>query len=368
MAGSSLITSSFMASRSLWRISSWCASPSCEVLYFSPYGIVREWSSPSRSSASINRREDWYHTELGRKPTANQTHSENSCRISWSQRPARCTRSMVNARAATRSSVIEKSDNAGSLKSRLLKGEKLYGAFSLSFSNVVAEILGWAGYDFVVVDMEHGPGETFAALPVLQALAATNTPAVLRLPVNDPVLVKKALDLGPAGIMFPMIENADDARRAVAACRYPPLGIRGAAHPLVRASRYGLDACYLDNCEQDLLVLCQVETEAAVNRIPEIAAVEGVDCIQMGPLDLKASIGLLRQPGDPAGLALLKRAETAVFSCERKVLLAGFSNPESSGEQLFERGYDMVSGAVDVALLRDAAVADLKKNKPIKRG
>ncbi|KAG6557494.1 hypothetical protein Mapa_000767 [Marchantia paleacea] len=366
MAGS-LITSSFIASRTLWRISSWSASPSYEVSYYSSYGIIRKWSSPLTCSTSISRREDWIHPEF-RVPTANQARSKNSSRLSSSKRPASSTRLMVNAGVATSSSVIEKSDYAPSLKSRLLAGEKLYGAFSLSFSNVVAEILGWAGYDFVVVDMEHGPGDTFAALPVLQALAATNTSAVIRLPVNDPALVKKALDLGPAGIMFPMIENAEEARRAVAACRYPPFGIRGAAHPLVRASRYGLNACYLDSCEQDLLVMCQVETEAAVNRIPEIAGVEGVDCIQMGPLDLKASIGLLRQPGEPGGLDLLKRAETAVFSCERKVLLAGFTNPESSSEQLFERGYDIVSGAVDVALLRDAAVADLKKNKPIKRG
>ncbi|KAL2610705.1 hypothetical protein R1flu_029278 [Riccia fluitans] len=255
-------------------------------------------------------------------------------------------------------------DEPPTLKSRLLRGEKLYGAFSSTFSTVVAEILGWVGYDFVVVDMEHGAGDTFAALPILQALAATKTPAVLRLPWNDPVLVKKALDLGPAGVMFPMIENAEEARLAVAACRYPPLGIRGAANSIVRASRYGLDPDYLANCDQDLLIMCQIETEGAVNRIPEILEVDGVDCIQMGPRDMRASIGLLRNPNDLRPLDLLKTAEKAVRSCGKRILLAGISNPESSSVELFERGYDLVSGVVDVALIRDAALSDLRKNKP----
>lgn len=144
------------------------------------------------------------------------------------------------------------------LKERLRNGEQLYGAFSVSFSPVVAEILGWSGYDFVVVDMEHGPGDTMAALPILQALASTGTPAILRIPANDPVWAKKALDLGPAGIMFPMINDASAARDAVSACRYPPAGIRGAAFPIVRAARYGLDPSYLSRCEDDLLIMCQV--------------------------------------------------------------------------------------------------------------
>ncbi|KAL2610704.1 hypothetical protein R1flu_029277 [Riccia fluitans] len=258
----------------------------------------------------------------------------------------------------------KQNDDPPTLKARLLSGEKLYGAFSSTFSTVVAEILGWAGYDFVVVDMEHGAGNSFAALPILQALAATGTPAVLRLPWNDPVLVKKALDLGPAGVMFPAIENAEEARHAVAACRYPPLGIRGAANSIVRASRYGLNSSYLARCDKDLLIMCQIESEGAVNRIPEIVEVEGVDCIQMGPRDLRASIGLLREPDDPRPLQLLKRAEKAVLSSGKKILLAGMSNPESSPTELFDRGYHLVSGFVDVALIRDAAVADLEKYKP----
>ncbi|KAL2610363.1 hypothetical protein R1flu_028936 [Riccia fluitans] len=250
-----------------------------------------------------------------------------------------------------------------SLKSRLLNGEKLYGALSVSYSPVNAEILGWAGYDFVVVDMEHGPGDMFSALPVLRALNSARTPAIIRVPDNDEIYVKKALDLGPAGIMFPKVDNAEEARNAVASCRYPPYGIRGAAPPLIRASRYGLDSTYLETCEQDLLIMCQAESEEAVNNLQEITEVEGVDCVHFGPRDLRASMGLLRHPEDPRGLAMLKKGERAVLASGKKMLLGGFATPESSPAEMYDRGYNLVCGVVDVAMFRDAAVADLKKNK-----
>lgn len=281
-----------------------------------------------------------------------------------------CRRSTAGngaALAAAKSVGMSSLQEPKSIKSRLSGGEQLYGAFMVSFSTVVAEILGYAGYDFVVVDMEHGPGDTISALSILQTLAGTGTPAILRLPFNDPVLVKKALDLGPAGLMFPMIEDAEGARRAVAACRYPPQGIRGAAHSLIRASRYGLNSEYLQRCEEELFIMCQVESKEAVECIPQIAEVEGVDCIQMGPTDLRASIGLLRSPGDSRAKELLRAAEKAVLSSKRKVHLAGFATPEDPPGFLFQQGYDMVSGAVDVCLMRDAVVDDLRKNKQAAR-
>lgn len=112
------------------------------------------------------------------------------------------------------------------MKSRLEKRNVLYGQFLCSFSPVIAEISGYAGYDFVVVDMEHGYGGTSSALPCLQALAAAGTPAILRLPECSSTWAKKALDLGPQGIMFPMIDTPEIARQAVSYCRYLPNGLR----------------------------------------------------------------------------------------------------------------------------------------------
>ncbi|XP_031482121.1 uncharacterized protein LOC116252160 [Nymphaea colorata] len=268
-------------------------------------------------------------------------------------------------------SLAPRAEGPGSLKSRLTAGEQLYGIFIMSFSPTLAEIAGFCGYDYAVVDLEHGSGDVFAALPVLRALEATGVPAVIRLPELDATWAKRALDLGPQGIMFPMIDSPKDARRAVSYCRYPPRGVRGAAHPVVRASRYGIDDDYLSRCEEELLVMCQIETEDAVKKVEEIAAVEGVDCLQMGPLDLSANMGYLWDPGNKKVKEVLYKVEKTVLASKGDVsdgssssggaYLAGFARGEDTGEKLKERGYHMVAGAVDVALFRDAALRDIRK-------
>jgi len=163
---------------------------------------------------------------------------------------------------------------APSLKSRLAAGDTLYGLFLLSFSPTLAELAALAGYDYVVVDMEHGPGGIPEALACLRALDAARTPAVLRLPEASAVWAKKALDLGPAGLMLPAVESPAAAAEAVSHCRYPPRGVRGAAHPIVRASAYGLDDSYLSRCEDDTLIICQVETAAGIAEVDAIPAVD----------------------------------------------------------------------------------------------
>ncbi|GAB4857662.1 hypothetical protein Ancab_015568 [Ancistrocladus abbreviatus] len=264
------------------------------------------------------------------------------------------------------SSIVDSCPKPPTLKSRLHNGETLYGLFLCSFSPILAEIAGLSGYDFVVVDMEHGYGEISDALYCLQALAATQTPAILRLPESSATWAKKALDLGPQGIMLPMIDSPKAAKKAVSYCRYPPNGVRGAAHPIVRASGYGIDAGYLSNCEEELLIMCQVESEEAVEKIEEIAAVDGVDCIQMGPLDLSASMGYLWDPGNKKVREMMNVAEKAVLGSSGGgggAYLAGFAMPHDTPEDLKARGYRMVSGAVDVGLFKSAAVEDVKKFK-----
>ncbi|KAK7407665.1 hypothetical protein VNO78_09663 [Psophocarpus tetragonolobus] len=254
------------------------------------------------------------------------------------------------------------------LKSRLRNGETLYGLFLLSFSPTLAEIAGLAGYDFVVVDMEHGPGGIHHALPCLHALAAANTAAILRVPESSAAWAKKALDLGPQGLMFPMIDSAESAQNAVSYCRFPPSGLRGAAHPIVRASKYGIDEGYLGNYLDELLVMCQVESEEGVGNAGEIAAVDGVDCVQMGPLDLSASLGYLWDPGNKRVKEVLREAENKVLESrnddvEAGAFLAGFATLYDAPGDMKSRGYHMVSGAVDVGLFRSAAVEDVLRFK-----
>lgn len=216
--------------------------------------------------------------------------------------------------------------------------------------------------------MEHGFGTIPEALTCLRALAATSTPAIIRLPESTAVWAKKALDLGPQGIMFPMIETPKEAQKAVSYCRYPPNGVRGAAHTIVRASGYGIDPGYLSHCEEDLLIMCQVECEDAIEKIEKIAAVDGVDCIQMGPLDLSASMGYLWDPGNKKVREKLRKAEKEVLEGKMGneksgAYLSGFAMPHDSPLELKSRGYHMVSGAVDIALFRNAVVEDVKKFK-----
>ncbi|KAG6405416.1 hypothetical protein SASPL_133005 [Salvia splendens] len=264
--------------------------------------------------------------------------------------------------SSTNSTAVPTVSPPRSLKSRLKNGETLYGIFLLTFSPTLAEIAGLAGYDFAVVDMEHGHGGISDALPCLHALAATNTAAVLRIPESSTAWAKKALDLGPQGIMFPMIESPKSARKAVSYCRFPPNGVRGSAHTIVRASDYGIDEGYLSNFEEELLVMCQVESEEGVKKIDEIAAVEGVDCVQMGPLDLSASMGYLWDPGHKKVKEALRGAEKAVLK-GKSAYLSGFVMPHDPATELRRRGYHMVSGAADVGLFRSAAVEDVRRFK-----
>lgn len=288
--------------------------------------------------------------------------------------PVKSSAALSDLIDATSSASLSSTSSTKSLKSRLGNGETLYGLFLLSFSPTFAEIAGLAGYDFVVVDMEHGHGGIADALPCLHALAASGTPAIIRVPETCPTWAKKALDLGPQGIMFPMIESSKAAKKAVSYCRFPPAGIRGSAHTVVRASKYGIDEGYLSNYEEELLIMCQIESEEGVKKVEDIAKVDGVDCIQMGPLDLSASMGYLWDPGNKKVKEMMRTAEKAVLglaapgapskqSNHNGAYLAGFAMPHDGPVDMKSRGYRLVSGAVDVGLFRSAAVEDVKNFK-----
>jgi 2-keto-3-deoxy-L-rhamnonate aldolase RhmA len=164
--------------------------------------------------------------------------------------------------------------------------------------------------------------------------------------------------------MFPMIDSPKSAKKAVSYCRFPPNGVRGSAHTVVRASNYGIDEGYLSDYEEQLLIMCQVESEDGAKKAEEIAEVDGVDCVQMGPLDLSASMGYLWDPGHKKVREVIRAAEKAVLGTKgRKAFLGGFAMPHDPPDKLLARGYHMVSGAVDIGMFRSAAVADVAKFK-----
>ncbi|MCO5600895.1 hypothetical protein L7F22_055012 [Adiantum nelumboides] len=250
------------------------------------------------------------------------------------------------------------------LKTQLASDEPLYNAFLCSFSPTLAKILGQVGYDYVVLDMEHGPGDTFVALPCMQALAAAGVLAIAHIAANDPMLIKKAMDLGPQGVMVPMIETTTDAKKAIASCQYSPRGNRRAAHPVVRASMYGLDISYLHMCDNDeVLKILQIESSEAVGRIPNIAAMDGVDCLMLGPTDLSFSIRYLHDLVHENVMKLMHRAKKAILSAPSITYLVGLAMPHDPPEEMRKHGYHNITGVVDLALFRNAVVADVKANK-----
>ncbi len=249
------------------------------------------------------------------------------------------------------------------LKSYLAQGGKALGCWLFTTDPVNAEIIGRSGFDCVMIDQEHGPGTPASAVSQLQALAAAGARnCLLRVADNDPIRIKRALDVGATSIMVPMVENAEQARRAVAACRFPPKGIRGCATPVVRASGYGLaEADYLKTFEDRIMVICQIENRAGLDQIEAIAAVDGVDMLFVGPMDLAAELGFMNSRDDPRLTEILTDAEARIQQsgvAMGTVPYLGWDAPA-----LFDRGYALVLGASDITLLRDAAGAQVAAHR-----
>jgi len=212
-------------------------------------------------------------------------------------------------------------------KRALHSGRTIFGAWLMSGTPSTAEALGCAGFDFLVVDMEHVPVDTAQMIEILRALGVTPAPGVVRLPWNDMVMVKRALDGGAQTVMMPFVQNADEARRAVAYTRYPPEGIRGVAG-LHRASRYSTVPNYLQQANAEICVIVQIETLTALAELPQIAAVPGVDAIFIGPNDLAASMGMLADTGNAAVQEKLKHGAQLCRQLGKPCGIIG-SNPES---------------------------------------
>lgn len=238
----------------------------------------------------------------------------------------------------------------------LRERRRMIGVWAMSGSPVAAEALGCAGYDFIVLDMEHGPNDVPRTLALLQAVAGTPAAPVVRLPWNDAVVVKQVLDIGAQTVMFPFVQTAEEARRAIAATRYPPDGVRGVAG-MSRATRFGGVAGYVTRAAAELCVIVQVETAEAVGRLAEIAAVPGVDCIFVGPSDLSASLGHIGQPGHPA---VREALAAAARDCRQAGAPCGILASDAGvAADYLGYGYDWVAVSSDLGLMMAAARRDV---------
>lgn len=245
-----------------------------------------------------------------------------------------------------------------SLKELLGRGEVAYGMINAMGSAAAAEMIGMAGYDFVVIDGEHGPGDLQSDLHALQAVGSTPATALYRVEDNDRTCLKRALDLGVEGVMVPSVSTAAEAKAAVTACRYPPKGGRGFAAGVVRASDYGLSLeRYLSDDGGRLLIAVMIETAAGVGNAAEIAAVEGVDIVQIGPADLSYDLGVCGRLDDPKFVAAQAAIEEAIT--RQGKILGGVVMPAISLEYLLEHDYRMITLGADVVCLSRGLSATL---------
>ncbi|MFC8733315.1 aldolase/citrate lyase family protein [Luteimicrobium sp. NPDC057192] len=225
----------------------------------------------------------------------------------------------------------------------------LAGMWVCTGSPVVAEICAGGGLDWLLVDMEHGPNGLESVLAQLQAVAAYPVTPVVRVPAGDAVAIKQVLDLGAQNLLVPMVSSAAEAEAVVEAVRYPPRGRRGVGSALARSARWNRVDGYLTDADEHVSLFVQVETAAAVDAAAQIAAVDGVDGVFVGPSDLAASMGLLGQQTHPDVVAAVLRAFEAVRAQGVPVGVNAFD--PAVADSYLEAGASFVLVGADVALL-----------------
>lgn len=239
-------------------------------------------------------------------------------------------------------------------KHAILSGRKQIGLWSHLCSPISIEILAHCGYDWLLLDMEHSPNEVPGVLAQLQAMQGGTATPIVRPPWNDMVTFKRLLDIGVQTLLVPYIQSAEEARNAVSYTRYPPHGVRGYAGA-PRASHYGRVKGYAQRSAEEICVLLQVETIEGLKNIEEIADVEGVDGVFIGPGDLSAALGHLGNPKHPE---VLKVIDEAIARIQARGKAAGIlTGDETLAKHYVAQGCLFVAVGADQNVLRDSAQA-----------
>lgn len=245
------------------------------------------------------------------------------------------------------------------VKRALKSGRPTVGAWLHLCNPLAAEIMADAGFEWLLIDMEHGAGDLQTLLGQLHAIQGSGAVSIVRVQWNDPAVIKRVLDLGVQGVMIPWVSGRAECEAAVRACKYPPLGIRGLAGSH-RAAGFGrLAAEYWKRANDEILVVVQIETPQAVREIDAMLAVPGVDVAFIGPADLSAALGHVGNPGHPDVAAAIATVEKAARNAG--VALATISRSWEEARALYARGYQMVTVASDALLLAQHAPAIVKR-------
>jgi 4-hydroxy-2-oxoheptanedioate aldolase len=248
------------------------------------------------------------------------------------------------------------------MKKQLREGRNLSGIWAQSGSAAIVEAAVYAGWDIVIIDNEHGFAGLETTINLIRAVENSGGHVVLRVPWNDPVYLKRVLDIGVQSLMIPMIADKAAAEAAVAACSYPPRGWRGNASFVVRASGYGAFQDYGSWANEELLIMAQIEQVDAVDNIEEIAGVDGIDMLFIGPNDLAGSMGRFEDLNSPEVIASVAEAEKRIVAAGK--MLGGFPLPGCPlNSDLEKKGYRFLARHSDIWLFRTAAAEAAGESK-----
>ncbi len=246
--------------------------------------------------------------------------------------------------------------DTNALRPRLQRPPPLVGIFSILGSMEVVEMVGLAGFDFVIVDLEHGPMGIQAVPPLILAARARKLLPLVRVRSADPALIGSALDAGAAGVIVPQVCDAQTARAVVDAARFAPDGRRG-LNPWVRAADFAADAGWLARTNAEVAVLAMVEGREGLDALPQILDVQGLDAIFLGPVDLAQSLGVGLQPEHPAVIEAVTKAVADAAAKDKRV--AVFAPTAAAAQRWLDRGVAMVAVSEDTAIL-GSALKDLR--------
>ena len=250
---------------------------------------------------------------------------------------------------------------ANSFKRALKAGRAQIGLWSTLSSNYSVEVIAGAGYDWILLDTEHSPNELENLLTQLQATAPYPTHAVVRVPWNDMVTIKRVLDIGAQSILIPYVSTAEEAKAAVSYTRYPPHGVRGVAGS-TRATRFGRIKDYARRAHEEICVLVQIENQQGLDNLESIAAVEGIDGVFIGPADLHASLGYMGEIANPKVMPLIDEAIRRIRKCGKA---PGILTPaEEHAKRQLGVGALFVAVGNDIGILARGAEALLERFRP----
>ncbi|WP_369795987.1 HpcH/HpaI aldolase/citrate lyase family protein [Puniceibacterium sp. IMCC21224] len=211
-----------------------------------------------------------------------------------------------------------------------------------------AEVVARSGFDWVLIDGEHAPNDLPSVTRQLQVVSPFTAP-IVRLPMSEPWLIKQVLDAGAQTLLIPMVNSAEDARALVRAMRYPPDGIRGMGHVLGRGSNFGRIADYSASANDQMCLIVQIETRAAVEALDEIMAVDGVDGVFVGPADLACDMGYTNDMNNPVMLDVVADTLRRITAAGKPAGIIDF--PDAAIDQHFANGAQFVAVGADVVML-----------------